>query len=126
MKHIKEYEVSGEIFDRPDAREIKHLVAPWTVGSTKVWMGITIIERESNSNMHKHDDSEEIFYVLSGSGSIKVGDEEENIVPGSCIYIPPNIFHQLINPGPERLRVLAVTSPSPTHAEFNNVHTQKL
>jgi uncharacterized RmlC-like cupin family protein len=66
MKHIREHDVSGIHIEAPHARTLKHLVAPWTLGSTRMWVGMTKIEPRSRSNRHKHPDQEEIFYVVSG------------------------------------------------------------
>jgi len=124
MKHVKEHEVEGERFSSPHARVIKHLAAPWTVGTSNLWAGLPIIGGGSSSNPHLHDDAEEIFYVISGSGRIKVGEEEEDIAPGSCIFIPPKTLHQLLNTGHEELRVLAVTSPPFSTTGFKKVHAE--
>jgi mannose-6-phosphate isomerase-like protein (cupin superfamily) len=123
MKHIKEHETEGEKFTGAYCRTIKHLVAPWTVGSSHLWVGVTIIHPGSSSNPHLHDDAEEVFYVLSGNGSIKVGDEEEKIGPGSCIFIPPKTVHQLKNTGDTELKALAATSPPFSPANFKSAHT---
>jgi mannose-6-phosphate isomerase-like protein (cupin superfamily) len=125
MKHVKEHEVEGERFPPPHARVIKHLVAPWTLGATRFWAGVTIIEEGSSSNPHLHDDGEEIFYVISGAGRVKVGEEEEDIGPGSCIFIPPKTLHQLLNTGNIELKVLAVTSPPFTVIGFKETHRVK-
>jgi len=125
MKHVKEHEVEGERFPLPYARVIKHLAAPWTVGASRLWAGVTIIEQGSSSNPHLHDDAEEIFYVVSGTGRVKVGEEEEDIAPGSCIFIPPKTLHQLLNTGNVELKVLAVTSPPFTDIGFKETHRVK-
>ena len=125
MKHVKEHEVEGERFPPPHARVIKHLVAPWTLCATKLWAGVTIIEEGSSSNPHLHDDAEEIFYVISGAGRVKVGEEEEDIGPGSCIFIPPKTLHQLMNTGNVELKVLAVISPPFTVIGFKETHRVK-
>lgn len=122
MKHIKEHEVEGERMSPPHARTIKHLAAPWTLGTQNLWVGVSKVDPGSSSNMHAHDDLEEIFYVISGRGKIRVGDEEEPIEAGSCIYMPRNTPHQLINTSDETLKVLAVTSPPFIPDKFKAVH----
>ncbi|HEY82007.1 MAG TPA: cupin domain-containing protein [Dehalococcoidia bacterium] len=125
MKHVREHEVKGEHLMPPHAREIKHLIAPWTVGSRRFWAGIVIIGQGSSSNPHVHDDAEEIWYVVGGTGRVRVGEEEEEIGPGSCVFVPPKTVHQLLNTGQTELKVLAVTSPPPTLEGFKKVHTPK-
>ncbi len=122
MKHLKEHEVEGERMPPPHARTIKHLAAPWTMGTRNLWLGVSKVDPGSSSNEHSHDDQEEIFYVIAGHGRIRVGGEEEPIEPGSCIYIPMNTPHQLINTADETLKVLSVASPPFVPDKFKAVH----
>ena len=122
MKHIKEHEVVGERFEAPYARIIKHLAAPWTLDTTKLWLGVSEVDPGSKSNPHTHDDAEEIFYVVSGYGRIRVGAEEEDIGPGSCIFVPIGEKHQLINSGDETLKIIGATAPPFELEDFEVVH----
>lgn len=107
----------------PHARTLKHLLAPWTDGSTKLWVGMTAIDPRSSSNQHCHPDKEEVFYVVSGHGEIMVGSEREAIKAGSLILVPPGSEHQLFNDGVETLKVLSVVSPAFDASEFNLQHS---
>jgi mannose-6-phosphate isomerase-like protein (cupin superfamily) len=122
MRHVKEHEVEGERFEKPYARIIKHLAAPWTLGTTKLWLGVSKIDPGSCSNSHAHDAAEEIFYVVSGYGKIRIGAEEEDVEPGSCVFVASGEEHQLINTGDETLKVVAATAPPLQLDEFEAVH----
>jgi len=41
-----------------------------------------------------HDD-QEVFFVLSGSGSAMIGDEEFSIEPGVCFIASPGTYHSI-------------------------------
>jgi mannose-6-phosphate isomerase-like protein (cupin superfamily) len=113
MKYIREQEVAGERMDAPYARVVKHLAAPWTLGTSKLWVGISVIDPQSASNPHAHAHQEEVFYCLSGRGLIKVGDEQVEVSPGSCVFVPEGALHQLINPDPGQvLEILGATAPA--------------
>jgi mannose-6-phosphate isomerase-like protein (cupin superfamily) len=56
---------------------------------------------------HSHDDHEEIYYIISGKGSIKIGKEVERFRDGDIIYIPEKITHSIINDGEEMVEFLA-------------------
>lgn len=43
---------------------------------------------------HYHD-SLEFYYVLSGRGTMRVGDEVSEVSPGDLIYTPPNVPHSI-------------------------------
>ncbi len=112
MLLIQEQQVTGDQMGAPYARVVKHLVAPWTVGSARLWMGISVIEPSSASNPHAHFGQEEAFYCVSGKGLIRVGEEHAEIGPGSCVFVPEGLVHQLINTeGDEELRVLSASAP---------------
>ena len=64
--------------------------------------GIEAIARQAvqgrkNSDYHVHEDMEQLQYVLSGTGIMRLDDSEYAIQPGDAIYIPPNVQHQFIN-----------------------------
>jgi mannose-6-phosphate isomerase-like protein (cupin superfamily) len=68
---------------------------------------------------HYHKISEEIYYVISGAGKARVGDENYDIRKGSVVYVPRNKVHALENKSDEEeLSVLCVTSPAYTEGDF--------
>lgn len=61
---------------------------------------------------HFHESSEEIYYVLSGRGKVRVGEIIENIKKGDAVYVPIKAIHALENTSPtKRMKVLAISSP---------------
>lgn len=56
---------------------------------------------------HAHDDHEEVYYIMEGTGKIIVDEEEQSIKEGDCIYIPINSVHQIINDSDEMIKFLA-------------------
>jgi mannose-6-phosphate isomerase-like protein (cupin superfamily) len=53
-----------------------------------------------------HNNHEEVFYIINGTGKIKVGHEEARLRDGDIIYIPENTAHSIINDGEEMLKFL--------------------
>lgn len=126
MKAIKMHEVNIKYInkiDSPYKRIIKHIVAPWTMGSENLWVGLTIIDPGNTSNIHSHQNQEEVFVVLSGRGKIMVNNEVANVEPGSVVFVPKGQVHQLINTdGEETLKVLPITSPPFIPDQFKKDH----
>lgn len=123
MYCVQEQDVIGDRTEAPYARVVKHLVAPWNAGSSKIWMGITVVDPGSASNPHAHEEQEEVFFCLSGQGLIRVGDEEEKMSPGSCIFIPEGAVHQMVNTqSDDILRVLSATAPAFNRGGWSVVH----
>lgn len=121
MDRVNEHEIKGQRFESPHARTIKHLAAPWTMNTQNIWLGTSNVDPGNCSNPHAHA-NEEVFYVVSGFGRIRVGEEEKAIGPGECVYVPPTVVHQLINTGNEALKVIAAASPPFELDKFNSVH----
>jgi uncharacterized cupin superfamily protein len=62
---------------------------------------------------HCHRVNEEMFFVLQGTGEVRLGGERHPIRAGDVIACPPGgpeSAHQIINTGSEELRYLAVSS----------------
>jgi mannose-6-phosphate isomerase-like protein (cupin superfamily) len=56
---------------------------------------------------HDHRDHEEIYYIISGNGHIKIGDEMARFRDGDIIYIPEKTSHSITNDGDEMVEFLA-------------------
>lgn len=63
---------------------------------------------------HRHATGDKLYLVLSGSGHIRVGDEEREVGPGDLVCAPAGAEHAVRNPGPERLALLVVMAPKPS------------
>jgi uncharacterized cupin superfamily protein len=59
---------------------------------------------------HSHAREDEVFYVLSGRGVLRYGDELHTVGPGDCISCPAGtgIAHQLANPFEEDFVYLSI------------------
>lgn len=60
--------------------------------------------------LHWHDDTEQIFYILSGRGQLEIGQGGQTFVvnPGDVVRIPPETLHRIHCVGESQLRYLAV------------------
>ena len=55
---------------------------------------------------HRHQRTEEIYYILAGQGWMRVGDCEAPVGVGDAIAIPPGSSHQITNTGTDVLTFL--------------------
>lgn len=72
---------------------------------------ISVMEPGEAPPLHQHDDTEQVFYVLSGSGRLETGAEADDqglLVPGDLVRIPPSTPHRVHCVGDEPLRYLVV------------------
>jgi quercetin dioxygenase-like cupin family protein len=63
---------------------------------------------------HRHPETEEIIYVLSGSAEQWVDRQQRLLGPGQVAHIPTDVVHGTYNAGPDTLEFLAVLSPAKT------------
>jgi mannose-6-phosphate isomerase-like protein (cupin superfamily) len=69
----------------------------------------------SATTPHYHPTTEEIYYILEGTGSMRIGDETRDVGPGDAIAIPPGAIHQITNTGPGTLKFLCCCAPGYEH-----------
>ena len=58
------------------------------------------------------DPMEEIYFVLSGSGEMRVDEEARQVGPGDATWIPVGSSRSLLNDGKEDCIILVVASPA--------------
>ena len=64
---------------------------------------------------HHHAVTEEIYYVLSGTAAMTLGDETRPVGPGDAIAIPPGTRHTIRNTGASELVFLCTCAPGYEH-----------
>jgi quercetin dioxygenase-like cupin family protein len=66
---------------------------------------------------HVHRVQEETFYMLEGECEWHVGDEVVRATPGTFLFIPPGVPHNITNVSEKPARVLMTVSP-PGHEHY--------
>lgn len=69
---------------------------------------------------HVHEDFEEVYYILSGRGRMRIGDEEEEVGEGALVYIPPGKVHTIACTSAEPLRFVTLTVAVGAEAESSD------
>jgi mannose-6-phosphate isomerase-like protein (cupin superfamily) len=75
------------------------------------------LEPDEATTRHYHRASEEIYFVLKGSGSLEVDGETRTVRPGDAVLIPPGAWHTLENTGTSELRILCACAPPYSHED---------
>jgi mannose-6-phosphate isomerase-like protein (cupin superfamily) len=76
--------------------------------SNVLWFNDNLVQPGVAIEPHKHEDIEEVYYILNGKGRMKIGVNEKDVVPGDAIYIPIQKEHSLSNTGLFPLRFICV------------------
>jgi len=69
------------------------------------------------TGLHVHRVQEETFYVIEGECEWRVGDESIHATPGTYLFIPPGIPHDIANATDKPAKVLMTVSP-PGHEHY--------
>lgn len=77
-----------------------------TVHIDKKKMMLCTVPVGGSIGYHKHEDSSEIFYVVSGNGKILCNGDTEDLRPGVCHYCPRFASHGLENTSEDEALVL--------------------
>jgi quercetin dioxygenase-like cupin family protein len=70
-----------------------------------------------STGLHVHCVQEETFYVLEGECEWQVGDQRVCATPGTYVFIPPGVPHNIANVTDKPARVLMTASP-PGHEHY--------
>jgi quercetin dioxygenase-like cupin family protein len=77
-----------------------------------VMIGLNCLEPGQTQKVHAHQGADKFYFVLEGSGSFTVGDDEREADAGSVIVAPSGIPHGVTNNGGGRLALLVTIAPS--------------
>jgi len=106
-------QVAGWVNPPPHERTLKVLLSPSFQPITQgLGMGMVTLPPGRTSSTHSHETEQEVWYVISGRGRVRVGDEEAEIRPDTVVVAPPEVEHQLINDGEEDLRAIWIFTPA--------------
>jgi quercetin dioxygenase-like cupin family protein len=70
-----------------------------------------------STGLHVHRTQEETFYVLDGECDWQVGDRRIRATPGTFLFVPPGVPHNIANATDKPARVLMTVSP-PGHENY--------
>ncbi|HEY9698278.1 MAG TPA: cupin domain-containing protein [Trichocoleus sp.] len=54
----------------------------------------------------------EVYYILSGTGEMRINNETQVVQPGDAVYIPPDAQQSIHNGGTEPLIFLCIVDPA--------------
>lgn len=104
-------------FTTKDGSEIRELLAHRNSCIRNQSLAEARLPAGATTTPHHHPLTEEIYYILAGTGRMQVGDESCVVGPGDAIAIPPGANHQICNTGDQTLRFLCCCAPAYEHED---------
>jgi uncharacterized cupin superfamily protein len=84
------------------------------IGAQKLGYNITAVPPGARAfPFHNHRINEEMFFILEGTGEVRIGGETHPVRAGDFIAAPPGgpeSAHQIVNTGATELKYLAVST----------------
>ena len=79
-----------------------------------LFAGLNSFEPGQEHVLHAHEGQDKLYFILEGSGVVRVGDETELLSAGDAALAPSGVVHSIRNPGHQRLIVMAILAPPPS------------
>ena len=105
----------AEPFVTKDGSEIRELAGVPSGNSMNQSLAEATVPPGGETEEHYHQASEEIYLFTSGSGTMKLGNEQTEVSAGDTVVIPPGTPHKLWNAGAEPLKLLCCCAPPYSH-----------
>lgn len=104
-------------FTTVDGSTIRELLAHRNSAIRKQSLAEARLNPGSATIPHHHDVTEEIYYILSGTADMTLGEETRPVGPGDAIAIPPGVRHTIRNTGSGELVFLCTCAPGYEHSD---------
>lgn len=116
---IRADDVAGLEAPPPHRRTLKVLLSPAVHKvSSGLGMGVVILSPGETSSPHSHESEQEVWYVISGHGKFRVGNEEAEVGADTVVISPPGTTHQIVNIGKSDLKALFLFSPAGPETQY--------
>jgi mannose-6-phosphate isomerase-like protein (cupin superfamily) len=102
-------------FTTKDGSEIRELLAHRNSCIVKQSLAEARLPAGAVTTPHYHPRTEEIYYILEGTGRMQIGSDTRDIGPGDAIAIPPGAAHTIANTGRGTLKFLCCCAPGYEH-----------
>jgi mannose-6-phosphate isomerase-like protein (cupin superfamily) len=106
-----------QAFVTKDTSEIREILAPRNSTIQRQSLAEATLHPGRETEEHFHATSEEIYYIISGTGRMRIEEEEREVGPGDGIAILPGRKHKLWNIGEGDLVFLCICVPPYEHED---------
>ena len=104
-------------FTTVDGSTLRELLAHRNSAIRKQSRAEARLDAGSATTPHHHDVTEEIYYILSGTADMTLGEQTRPVGPGDAIAIPPGVRHTIRNTGSGELVFLCTCAPGYEHSD---------
>jgi len=122
LTFVEKEDVETQVFDWG---RLSWLSEPRVTAAERFSTGLVVLEPGKGHVRHNHPYSEEILYVVSGTGLQTVElpgkVEEREVGPGTLVHIPTALYHSTVNNGDVPMELIAIYAPFGPEAELREL-----
>lgn len=104
-------------FTTKDGSEIRELLAHRNSAIRRQSLAEARLPPGAATQEHYHVQTEEIYFITEGQGTMRIEAEERPVRAGDAIAIPPGLKHNIWNTGPGVLKLLCCCAPAYEHED---------
>ena len=93
MSTITHYQDLTDYITR-DGSTIREIMHPSQHGNKHQSLAEAVVQKGQTTLLHKHMQSEELYYITQGAGLLRLDQEHIEVTEGDCICIHPGTAHQ--------------------------------
>jgi mannose-6-phosphate isomerase-like protein (cupin superfamily) len=97
-----------------EGRGVSYSLVNSDMGAENLSVHLNVLRPNTKGPLHYHENAEDVYIVLAGTGIIHIENEERVVGPDQVLFIPPGVRHSVSNPGPGLLKLIEIYSP-PAH-----------
>lgn len=112
------------IINTPHGSEIRPLIDRTTSSIERCSLAEEVLPAGKSVGRHYHVETEEVYYILQGTGRMTVGNEVKDVTTGDAIFIPRGSTHTLENTGQTPMTILLVCGPAYAYEDHHAVAPQ--
>lgn len=106
------------IIKTPHGSEIRPLIDRTTSEIKQCSLAEEVLPVGAVVGRHYHVETEEIYYILRGTGLMTVGNDMRMVGAGDAVLIPRGHAHMLENTGTEPMTILLVCGPAYSYEDL--------
>ena len=105
------------VINTPHGSEIRPLMDRTTSSIERCSLAEEVLPVGAKIAPHHHLLTEEVYYILRGTGTMTVGVDIRQVSAGDAVFIPRGQVHTLENTGSEPMTIILVCGPAHSFAD---------
>jgi mannose-6-phosphate isomerase-like protein (cupin superfamily) len=109
----------ASVIRTPHGSEIRPLIDRTTSSIERCSLAEEVLPTGAAVGRHHHLETEEVYYILNGTGRMTVGSDTREVASGDAIFIPRGHTHTLENTGSTPMTILLVCGPAYSYEDHH-------